>query len=85
MRRRRRCYLGPEEEVGQKPEEVRASPRLEAEEVLGEGEEEPRAARREIPMRKGRGSSPRPRPLSRGPRRMRTNSGNSSAGPAPGA
>jgi hypothetical protein len=38
-RRRRRCYLGPEEEVGQKPEEARASPRLEAEEVLSEGEE----------------------------------------------
>jgi hypothetical protein len=38
-RRRRRCYLGPEEEAGQKPEEARASPRLEAEEVPGEGEE----------------------------------------------
>ena len=38
-RRRRRCYLGPEEEAGQKPEEARASPRLEAEEVLSEGEE----------------------------------------------
>jgi len=42
---------GLREEVGQKPEEVRASPRLEAEEV--QGEEEPRAAGREIPMRKG--------------------------------
>jgi len=38
-RRRRRCYLGPEEEAGQKPKEARASPRLEAEEVLSEGEE----------------------------------------------
>jgi hypothetical protein len=36
MRRRRRCYLGPEEEAGRKPEETRAAGR----EVPGEGEEE---------------------------------------------
>ncbi|MFP3209386.1 MAG: hypothetical protein RXR82_06800 [Nitrososphaeria archaeon] len=34
-RRRRRCYLGPEEEVGQEPEEPKAAGR----EVLSEGEE----------------------------------------------
>ncbi|MFP3138385.1 MAG: hypothetical protein RXS42_09270 [Nitrososphaeria archaeon] len=48
VRRRRRCYLGPEE-VGQGPEEVRAWEGPEAEEVLSEGEEEPKAAGRKVP------------------------------------
>jgi hypothetical protein len=67
-RRRRRCYLGPEEEVGQKPEEARASPRLEAEEVLSEGEEEPRAAGKEIPDEEGEEIEPAAPTAVEGPR-----------------
>jgi len=40
VRRRRRCYLGVEEEAGRKPEEARAWEGPEAEEVLSEGEGE---------------------------------------------
>jgi hypothetical protein len=60
-RRRRRCYLGPEEEA-------RASSGLEAEEVLSEGEEEPRAAGREIPDEEGEEIEPAAPTAVEGPR-----------------